>query len=205
MKETSTPMKVTINLASMDHIRARYLHGGFSFLCLLVLALLVMDAASRVSSRREARQVSESLQRVMGQNLLLGKDLGWQGGAPAEEGMRAVRSKVVFVNDLLIRRAFSWTGVLSDLETAVPGGISLTRIQPRFPEGTMEIAGKAASLKSLTDFMIRLEASPAFEDALLKDHKTVSLTHPPQADSPAEEEGHVEFSLIVNYLKMGIR
>ena len=69
-------------------------------------------------------------------------------------------------NALIDERTFSWTTLLTFIESAIPMGVHLTSITPEFKKGdiilTMMLVGKQA--EDVTNFMTALEASGAFYD-----------------------------------------
>jgi hypothetical protein len=69
-------------------------------------------------------------------------------------------------NALIDQRTFSWTTLLTFIESAIPMGVHLTSITPEFTKGdiiiTMMLVGKRA--EEVTDFMNALETTGAFYD-----------------------------------------
>jgi len=69
-------------------------------------------------------------------------------------------------NALIDERTFSWTTLLTFIESAIPMGVHLTSITPDFKKGdiiiTMMLVGRRA--EEVTDFMTALEANGAFYD-----------------------------------------
>src|SRR5688572_27436581 len=69
-------------------------------------------------------------------------------------------------NALIDERTFSWTTLLTFIESAIPMGVHLTSITPEFKKGdiilTMNLVGKQA--EDVTSFWRALEATGAFYD-----------------------------------------
>src|SRR5262249_19934294 len=108
------------------------------------------------------------------------------GKAMTPEQAASLSKDIAFANELLQRKTFYWSSLLSDIETVIPSNISLSRIQLNFKEQRVMMSGFAVSLKELTQFIIRLEDSSAFEDVFLENQKTA-------------EHNWVEFSLSAQY------
>ncbi len=92
-------------------------------------------------------------------------------GAPvgefSPEERRALATKVAFLNGVLDASAVSWTGLLAELEAALPAEASLTEIQPDRSAGRIRLTGLAATPDAVAEFVRRLEVRPAFRDVFL--------------------------------------
>jgi|CXWL01.1.fsa_nt_gi Tfp pilus assembly protein PilN len=111
--------------------------------------------------------------------------------------MAVIQQDVRFVNQLAEKRGFLWTQLLSDLEEAVPAGISIRTIHRDEKTSTITIDGHATSMGTLQTLMTTLEARPAFRQPVLHQHQLVESSH---ADKGGEREAAgVEFSVTVQY------
>ena len=88
------------------------------------------------------------------------------------------------LKDLVDKRAFSWTGLFSDLEEALPPGVRLLTISPEVERGVMllELTAVARSYEQGIDLIRILEDRPEFADVL-----------PVRRD--AEEESRFEYKM----------
>jgi Tfp pilus assembly protein PilN len=164
-------MRLTINLASepvglLKRIRLALVAVAAGLAVLLVSA--VVDTAA------DRRQVDE--ERVRSAELselrrLAEEQLARDGLALTEEGRVALAAQVAVANQMLQQRRFSWSGVLSALERAIPAGVSLTSIQPQPATRMLTLKGDALSLSQLTRLVMKLEESPAFGDVFLADQR----------------------------------
>jgi type IV pilus assembly protein PilN len=124
-------MKITVNLATRPFIelrpfllRLRWMMGALALVsvALIVTAHLLqkkldvaqaqMDAVERRTSDAQAEKTAN--ERRMKQ--------------PANA---AVLERAHFLNLLFLRKSFSWTAVLMDLETVLPTGVQITAIEPQ--------------------------------------------------------------------------
>lgn len=83
---------------------------------------------------------------------------------------RATRDKSTFINRLISRKAFSWTEVLTDLESILPSGIQVVGITPQISdEGELQLRVAAAgpSRERAIELISRMEASSHFRNAML--------------------------------------
>jgi Tfp pilus assembly protein PilN len=80
----------------------------------------------------------------------------------------AVLAQWTLLKDLVDQRAFSWTGLFSDLEEALPPGVRLISISPEVEKGVMrlDLLAVARSYEQGIELIRILEDRPEFEDVL---------------------------------------
>jgi Tfp pilus assembly protein PilN len=155
------------NLATSDYRRSRrrsLLAGGLAVLIgfLLIGQLLVWNQL-----RREVRSVDgrlQSMEREFHRRQARQQDL--RRGIP-EEALKRYRIQVAAYNRLLEAAAFSWTGLLVELERAVPPAVVLTQIQPDPATGQVALQGTAPTFDDVGRLLKALERRPAFRDVYL--------------------------------------
>lgn len=179
-------MKLTTNLASESYHRTRLFRLFFFLLSLVLAGTGGLQIRSYLLWQDEYRQLEEDLQKVQADLYSVEEELRALGVDVSDSGLASFRSQVDSYNGLIAEKAFSWTLLLSELEEAVPGNISVTRLQPHFPNRLMILNGQALSLKDLTRLIIQLEDAAAFEQVFLKDQKT-------------NHEGFVDFTIEFKY------
>ena len=127
-------MRLNINLASQPYEDARQFWmrwgTGLAALAIVTLALVVMTISGWFVARRDhaniAQLKAEIAQRDHTRQL-------------AEDFLnrpenRATRDQSQFLNELIQRKAFSWTRVLEDLEKVMPARVHLVSIQPELDD-----------------------------------------------------------------------
>jgi hypothetical protein len=68
------------------------------------------------------------------------------------------RARVDLVNSIILRKTFSWTGLLTEMEKALPGPSYITALTPSFtPEGTVALQMRVTS-RSLEDLLAFINA-----------------------------------------------
>jgi Tfp pilus assembly protein PilN len=123
-----------LNLASQPFRRERAQNAVFVFVCLaltcslLVLIGLILSGRARASHlRTEINQERSELQRLQREQSQFSSVLGKPENAD-------VFSKSVFLNQLIARRAVSWSHVFKDLETVMPANMRLVALRlPQVP------------------------------------------------------------------------
>ena len=157
-------MKFQTDFASHEYRYIYGLQGIFIIASLLLVLLAVWNFLNYRAVPQEADRVASSLKRVQEQSAQLASKLQVNGKALTPDQITAVSKEVAFANELLQRKTFFWSSLLSDIEGVIPDNIALARIQLDFKEQRVMLTGSAVSLKDLTQFIIRLEDSPAFKD-----------------------------------------
>ena len=92
---------------------------------------------------------------------------------------RSTRDRSQFLNELIRRKAFSWTKVFEDLERIMPPRVHLVSIHPELSEDNqlaikMQVAGD--SRERALDLVRRMESSPHFQQTKVESesHQTQS-------------------------------
>ena len=179
-------MRFQTDFASHEY---RYVYRLQATLIVVSLLLVLLAAWNFLNYRAtfpELNRVADSLKRVQEQSAQHESKLQASGKALKPDQIASLSKEIAFANELLQRKTFFWSSLLSDIEAVIPPNISLTRIQLNFKEQRVMLSGSAASLKDLTQFIIRLEDSSAFEEVFLENQK-------------AGEHEAVEFALNARY------
>jgi len=141
-----TIMRLDINLASQPYEDARefWMRWGTALgtLALLTLVLLALDVTGWLNARRDRAAISRQREMIAQRDQLR---------ANAERILnlpenRSTRDQSQFLNELIERKAFSWTRVLENLEKVMPPRVHLTSINPQLNEDNqlglkMSVAG----------------------------------------------------------------
>lgn len=139
-------MRLDINLASQPYEDARqfWMRWGAAVgaLGLLTLILLVLDTTGWINAHRDRATIAQQ------QAMIARRD---QDRAKAEAYLnkpenRTIRDESQFLNELIERKAFSWTQVLENLERVMPPRVHVVSIDPELNEDNelglkMRVAG----------------------------------------------------------------
>ena len=164
-------MHIDINLASRPYEDARQFWmrwgTGLGILGLLTLVLLVLDITGFVASHHD--------RAVMGQTRTLIADRD-RTRAEADRVLnlpanRTTRDQSRYLNELIERKAFSWTRVLENLEKVMPPRVHLVSISPELDENNelalkMTVAGD--SYDRGVELQHRMEESRRFAQTEIK-------------------------------------
>lgn len=187
-------MHIEINLASQPYEDAqRFMRQWTLTLGLVGLLTLVLVAGAVLRLRSwtiEERRINE-LQSQIAQ--------GDREVAQAEAFLnrpenRDTRDKSLILNDLIARKAFSWTEVFSDLERIMPPRLHVVSIRPELTLDNqlalrMVVAGE--SRERALDLVRRMEKSPRFRQPQI-----VAEAREEQGQNPADR---VQFDISTLY------
>src|SRR5579885_3519262 len=164
-------MRLDINLASPPYEDARefWMRWGtvVGALALVTLLLLTLDVSGFMNARRDRAAISQKKQLIGERD---------QIRANAESFLnkpenRTTRDESQFLNDLIERKAFSWTKVLESLEKVMPPRVHLVSISPELDEDNqlalkMTVAGD--SRDRAVELARRMEESRRFAQTRVK-------------------------------------
>jgi len=142
-------------------------------LFILLVVLVIVSAAQVLSyqqysalaanSRAVEKETREEFER-------LNSDLQSLNAKMRSGNAEAKLNEVKLLNDLLLRKSFSWTSVFANLERVMPENVRLISLSPFIDEEgrtglNMEIRGR--SFADASEFLRILEASHNFTDVVL--------------------------------------
>ena len=188
---------VTANIASEPFRRERAQNAALALICAgLAFSLLVL-----ISLILHARAQAADLRRVIaGENVelqRLERDERQFSAVLAKPQNADVFSRSVFLNEIIARRAVSWTFVFKDVETVLPSNVRLVGI--RLPQVSAEDAGGANRVQ--LDMMVGTDRPDAVIE-LLKRLQQSSLFGPAQVmmqQPPTQNDPLYKYRVTVSY------
>lgn len=183
------------NLAVSDYRRGR----RELFLAVAVVAALALLLAGQIAlwaaDRREGRAVAARLAQMEAEFRRQQDQVRGLLATVPEEALKRYEAKVGAFNQILEASAFSWTGLLLELERSVPPFVSLGEIHPDLATGQVRLRGVARSFDDLDLFLRGLEERTAFRDVYL-------LQQADRRATPGGQDG-LEFSVSLVYQGRG--
>ncbi len=179
------------NLTASDYHRNRrtllLLTAATSLLVVLLAGQLIVWGAQRRANRAvEARLTG--METELARHQKQAQDV--RAKIPAET-VKQYETKVVAYNQILEASAFSWIGLLVELEHAVPPGVTVNTIQPELATGRVSLRGETDSFENLTKLLKGLEQRANFRD--------VFLLHQATLKSPGGGPDVIEFAVRLVY------
>src|SRR5262245_53665055 len=146
-------MKFQTDFASHDYQYVFRFQVALSVASLLLVLLAAWNFQNYRATFPELDKVADSVKRVQEQAAQHQSKLQASGKAMTLEQTASMPKDIAFANELLQRKTFYWSSLLSDIETVIPSNISLSRVQLNFKEQRVMMSGYAVSLKDLTQFI----------------------------------------------------
>lgn len=108
------------------------------------------------------------------------------------QAIQKIPQQISFVKQVRERVGFSWTQLLNDLESAVPGNLMMSAVSLDEKTNTVRLNGSTQSLKQLTRLIHQLENHQAFHDVILTQHVK-------KKNQKTTSQPFIVFSLTVSY------
>lgn len=170
-------MRLDINLATHAYEDSRQFWIrwglGVGVLGIVALGLLVATATGFYNARIDRKKIGELRAQI---------DERDRERATAEALLnrpenRVMREKSQYLNDLITRKAFSWTKAIETLEKLMPPKIHLVSIQPELNEDnqlTIKMVVAGDSTERAIELVKRMEDSKHFRDTRIQSQTSMS-------------------------------
>ena len=164
-------MRLDINLATnvYEDSRQFWIRWGIALglLSIVTLGLLAMAVTGYWEARKDRSQISELESKIAARD----KERADAEALLNRPENRVIRDKSQYLNDLIARKAFSWTKAFEDLERVMPPKIHLVSIQPELNDDNqlvikMSVAGE--STERALELVKHMEDSKHFRDTRIE-------------------------------------
>ena len=162
-------MKISINLASKPFVELRPLFAQLR-LAMGALTLLAIGLSIGVHFYSiQAKQANAAMAALRAQTLAVEEKTSANERRMRLPENQGVLARSQFLNTMFARKAFSWTGVMMDLEHVVPQGVQVTSIDPEISkQGVVTIHLRVTGDRDKAIQLVRnLELSRRFVDPRL--------------------------------------
>ena len=164
---------IRTNLATRPFYNIRTVQVG------LLVAAVVVAAVTAYNVVEIIRLVSN--QRTLGAQAQAAEREAAALRAEAAQTMARIDAKEVEVvakaareaNEVIDRRAFSWTALFTRLEATLPADVRITRLTPLRDSEELQLGVQARSIEDLDAFIEALEMTGAFQDVLATSEVTM--------------------------------
>jgi type IV pilus assembly protein PilN len=193
-------MRITLNLATRPFVELRpyLLRLRFVMAGLVVLAVGVAIATHVLEKRLNTAKAQMS--RLQQQTSMFQSEQAANERRMREPQNAQVLDRAHFLNALFLRKSFSWTAVMMDLERVLPGGVLVTSIEPQVnADGSVVIRLRVAGERDRAVQLVRnLEGSARFLRPRLSSETQQSKQGTPQQQAALGPAG-VEFEILADY------
>ena len=167
-------MRLNINLASRPYEDARRFYLTWIPVTLALLLVAITTSVLSYQRYQESRNVRSQLADKHAQMAQLDKEYSDARATLDLPQNSGTRDQSRFLNDLFQRKSFSWTKVLSDLETVMPTGVQVVSIKPELnQQGQLQFALTVAAdrREDAINLTRNMEKSPRFfQPAIRAEH-----------------------------------
>jgi type IV pilus assembly protein PilN len=187
-------MRLNINLATNPYQDARrfWMIWGSTLAIagILTLALLVITVTGWMNARRDRQRIAELKAQIAQRDNERARAQAFLN-LPAN---RSTRDRSQFLNDLIVRKAFSWTRVFEELERVMPARLHVVSIHPEM-SGSNELQLKMVvagdSREKALELVKKLEDSKHFRETYIAQE---------QQQAGAAPGDNVTFDIIASYI-----
>jgi type IV pilus assembly protein PilN len=198
-------MRITVNLATRPFVELR---PFFLRLRLIMAGLAVLGLAAIIAAH--VLQVKLDVAQSQMDALVNRTRAAQQEKQNNERRMRqpanaAVLDRAHFLNTLFLRKSFSWTAVMMDLETVLPSGVQVTSIEPQIAaNGDVIIRLRVSGDRDRAVQLVRnLERSKRFLNPYLTGEAVQTKENGAQGNNAFAAANNapagVEFEILANY------
>lgn len=157
---------IHLNLAARPYRDYRLIWIVVAIVSLVTAVLMIANintAYRYFVNTRETREKIASIEQDTAVELARGKQIEAQLGAV---NLRSLALQTSYINAQIAERAFSWSGLLDDLERVMPKDVRLVSLNPAVDKDgtiriTMTLQGKSS--RAVIDMINRLQANPHFQ------------------------------------------
>ena len=167
---------IAINFASRNYRLIGRIRFGLIAGSILLVAITAVMIWTAVSLRANISSLDRKLQELQAADEHLRPAL--------LERARLVKD-LTAMSGLLESRKISWTRFLTSIETVVPKGVALKKVEFDPKDSTLTLNGMARSPEALRNLVVAMEKSLLFKDPFLK-HQSL-------------EKGSISFNVVAVY------
>jgi Tfp pilus assembly protein PilN len=150
---------ITINFASRNYRLVENIHTGLIAGSMVLCVVMAGMIWATVSLRSNVTAMERKLKNAEAANEQI---------VPLLRERQQIVKDLTAMSGLLESRKFSWTRLLTSIESVVPKGVALTRVEFSAKERTVMLDGMAQSPESLRNLVVGLEQSQSFKNPFLK-------------------------------------
>jgi type IV pilus assembly protein PilN len=196
-------MRISVNLATRPYVELRPFFIRLRVLMgvLVAVGLGAILAAHLLQKRLDLAQAQ--MDRLHNKMVAARQEKLHNEQRMRQPANAAVLDRAHFLNALFLRKSFSWTAVMMDLERVLPIGVQVTSIEPQVSaNGDVIIRLRVSGERDRAVELVRnLERSRRFLQPRLMGESTQARQGTPQANAAAANgaPAAVEFEILANY------
>src|SRR5450432_2009478 len=168
-------MRIDINLATQPYEDSRnfwtYWGSGLGLLALLTLLLGYMAIAGFVQASHERARIADLRKQIAA----FDQEKSTAETMLSQPQNRVVRDRSRFLNDLFLRKAFSWTKVFEDMERVMPAHLHVVSIHPDMSKDNnleLKLVVAGESREQALDLVRKMEGSQHFKQTQIESERS---------------------------------
>lgn len=184
-------MKIPINLAREPFRRDRPMLVASAAVGLLLLVTFFLVLGIALTERRTASQTRLELAKVQRERSKIRQEQIKIDAQLRRPDNAIVLDRNVMINDMIRRKAISWTRIFADLEKVMPPNVRIANIRPQVNsknELSLDMTVETDAPESFIGFVVKLETSDIF-----------GSTQVPTFTPPNQNDPYYHYRLSVNY------
>ncbi len=161
--------KLNLNLSTRPFPAYRILNLGLAVSFLVIAGLSVWQVYSYRMYSDLVKTIQADEKNASVNKESVGKTLEALSTKLDRPVTTAKLNEIDFLNNLIIKKHFSWTQVFANLERVVPDNVRLTSITPEIAKEKLKLhlLTMCHSISDESEFIRRLQASPVFQDVVV--------------------------------------
>ena len=186
-------MRFDINLASRPFQDARTLFMRWGAILAAVACITAAVVLIDVTHWKDNRVINEKMANIQQGVDQLDAQKKADEALLNQAANRETRQRSQFLNNIIVRKSFSWTRAFSDLEKIMPTRVHLVKIEPELsPQNELKIKMTVeGNFDKALDLVRKLETSREFKQARIEAQSV---------KSGAEAQGTVDFDISAIYV-----
>ncbi|WP_109488878.1 hypothetical protein [Occallatibacter savannae] len=194
-------MDITVNLANQPYIDSRPIIRALRVAIVVAASLTVIAATTAFFVNRKAQEARRQERSVeLSMSSMQAEQRAYQSTMRSDLALNTAR-QADELNQIFDAKAFSWTGVMQDLERVLPSKVQVTAIEPtRTKEGaiTLHLRVVGPHEKSI-DLLRNLEESRSFVDPRIVGESLANNLGSGQKSIAVDASTMMEFDLLTGY------
>lgn len=183
--------RLHLNLASEPFRRDRPILAASIALSAVLGLLLIGMITMAVLQRSQAAAARDAIAAIERQIQSVDREQSQINSVLRNPDNAEALGRTVFLNELLNRKAISWTRIFGDLETVLPHNVRVMSVRPQVDNMNriqLDLFVGSQTTEPVIDMLMRMEASPVFG-------KTTIVNWLP----PSQTEAFYRYRITVNY------
>lgn len=188
-------MRIAINLASKPYQDEGQFYRRWGTALALVFLFTAFMVWASFQHYQNSSESWQSARRAETRLAVLKREELQAQQILAEPQNRGTRDRSQFLNDAILRKSFSWTRLMQDLEKVMPAGLRVTAITPVLDQHnrfTLKLQVEGATRDPAVELLRNMEKSQHF--------RSPQITVEQHPQGRGNEAGGVKSDIVTSYL-----